>query len=250
MFRYWVYLAFLKVQADNRNTKLSFLWEPLTVFFVASVLSIVWVQILDIDDAGNYFLYVLVGFCLWTLLFSKLINRALSSLIRRKKELTRVARPISTLFYEDMFFAFTKFMLAFPVVLVCCLILADVGFIELLSALMGVVLILFAALGLCLSLGVVAFFVEDIMPLVKAAMRLGFLTTPIIWTPDKLGEYQSYVWFNPFYSFLDICRSPLIGDGIPGFSWMVAISITISLLLMGLIVFQLMGRKIRVRVFS
>lgn len=92
LYRYWKYSALLKLQQDHKKTALSFLWEPLTVFFVAAVLATVWGRILESENRIDYFAYIAVGFAIWSLLFAKLINRGVAALCIRSHELSTSVR--------------------------------------------------------------------------------------------------------------------------------------------------------------
>jgi len=248
--RYWLYSAFIKLQIEHKKTFLSLFWEPLTVFFVAGTLSIVWSQILKVENPADYFFYILTGFSVWSLLLAKLINRAVASLSTRSAELTTSAKPILSLPLEDIAYSFLNFLTTAPFLLALSIYyhgfsLGLIGFF-----LLGLLLIWLTAVGLCLTLGVLAFFYRDVMQLIKAVMRLGFLVTPIIWKPERLGKYEDLVWLNPFYSFIDFCRAPLMGQMPHNNSIIIAVGLSIVLPLLGFFVLSLMGGKIRRGVFN
>lgn len=249
LVRYWLYSAFIKLQIEHKKTFLSVLWEPLTVFFVASTLAVVWSQILGIRDPIDYFFYILIGFSIWSLLIAKLINRGVASLSNRSAELTVSAKPISILPLEDIAYSFLNFFTTAPFLLVLSIYYYgfSIGLIGVF--ILGLILTWVTALGLCLTLGVLAFFYRDVMQLIKAVMRLGFLVTPIIWKPERLGEYEVFVWLNPFYSFIDFCRAPLMGEMPHYNSIVIASCLAVGLIFTGFIVLSLAGEKVRRGVF-
>lgn len=51
----------------------------------------------------------------------------------------------------------------------------------------------------------------DFKHLVNAIMGLAFLATPVIWDIERLGEYQKYIWLNPFFPPLEFMRYSLTG---------------------------------------
>ena len=114
----------------------------------------------------------------------------------------------------------------------------------------GLVLILLAAFGFSLSFGIGAFYMGDLQQLVYAVMRLGFLVTPIIWKPERLGEYANWIWINPFFGFLDVCRRGILGQDMDYMSLLVASSISLILLVAGLINLYLFSHGLRQRAFQ
>ena len=250
LFRYWGYAAILKIQLENQKTSLSVLWGPLTVFFVASILSLVWAQILDVESPVDYFFYILIGFTLWSLLISRLVNRAVASLSNRSGELSLAIKPISVLSLEDIAYCFLNLFLTLPFVIIAAVYHYGLN-IELMGwFVLGLVLTWVTAVGLCMTIGILAYFYRDILHLIKAFMRLGFLVTPIIWKPERLGEYAYLVWYNPFHSYIDFCRAPLMGQMPHPNSIMIVFAITLTLSVLGLIALSMSAEKIRLRVFS
>jgi len=81
-------------------------------------------------------------------------------------------------------------------------------------------------------------------------MRVAFLLTPIIWHVERLGEYQKYVYLNPFYNYLALCRDGLLKGGAGMIEIAVASGLSIVLLILGFIVLAKFKIKIRERAFS
>jgi ABC-type polysaccharide/polyol phosphate export permease len=58
-------------------------------------------------------------------------------------------------------------------------------------------------------------------------MRMMFLLTPVLWHPDRLPNRAALVDFNPFFYFLELIRTPLLGDVPPLSVWAVALGLTV-----------------------
>jgi len=247
--RYWMFSAFIKIQLEHSKTAFSVLWEPITVFFVATVLSTVWSHILGVETPTDYFFYVLVGFALWSLLFAKVVNRAVASLGTRSAELSNSIKPVSSIPLEEMAYSLLNFATVFPFVLGLCVWFFGTSLVQLLIFVYGLFLIFVAGISLSLTLGVLIFFVRDFLQIVKAVMRLGFLVTPIIWKPDRLGEYEYLVWYNPFYSYLDLCRTALMNEAMKYEALVISSSITLALFLLAWATMTMFGERVRRGVF-
>lgn len=250
LFRYWGYAALIKVQLEHQKTSISVLWGPLTVFFVAGVLSVVWAQVLDVEKPADYFFYILIGFTIWSLLLSRLVNRAVPSLSRRSGELSHAIKPICIFPLEDIAYSFLHFFITLPFVLAVSFGYFGFSLYLFLVFLVGLVLTSITALALCMTLGIVGYFFRDILQIIKAVMRLGFLITPIIWRPERLGEYEYLVWYNPFYSFIEFCRAPLMGQMPHTNSIIIVFSITAVLAILGLVVMSMSIHTVRLRAFG
>jgi len=150
---------------------------------------------------------------------------------------------------EDITYSFLNYFTALPFILLLCMYEYGLDLISLLTLLLGLSLIWLTALGLCMTLGVLAFFFRDVLELVKAVMRLGFLVTPIIWVPSRLEGYEYLVWFNPFYSYIDLCRSALLGQTPHINSIFISLTLSVVLNLIGFVVLTSFGDNIRTKVF-
>jgi lipopolysaccharide transport system permease protein len=59
-------------------------------------------------------------------------------------------------------------------------------------------------------------------------MQIAFFVTPIMWKPEQLtGERQFIVDGNPFATFIDLTRTPLLGGTIREGLWLQAILVTL-----------------------
>ena len=248
MWRYWSYSAIIRLQQKHAMTSFKVLWEPTSTLFMASVLAIVWSMVLDIQNSYEYFLYLASGLLVWTLL-SDLCRQGISSLRRNARNMT--IRPLALGVYvaEDIALSFLSFMMSLPFILILVVFLGAGSMKGMAWLVIGLVLTLIAAFGFSLSFGIGAFFFGDLQQLVYAVMRLGFLVTPVIWEPERLGEYAHWVWLNPFFSFLDVCRRGILGQEMDYMSLSIASLIAIVLLLFGMVNLFFFNTTIRQRAF-
>ena len=59
-------------------------------------------------------------------------------------------------------------------------------------------------------------------------MRVAFLATPIVWTPELLSERAWLLQFNPFHHLLEVVRAPLLGEVPAAGSWIAVGAITVA----------------------
>lgn len=85
---------------------------------------------------------------------------------------------------------------------------------------------------------------RDITHLTQALMQVLFFVTPILYTPDALGDYAKFLNYNPFTHFLAIVRDPVVYGSVPTLSWVVVGVITLVGWLLALAVFSRQGRRV------
>lgn len=248
MWRFIVYSASLKILLRNAGSKLGLLWEPLSTLIVSIVLATVWIKVLGIEGPLlAYLAYVYCGMVIWGTISSAVSNLC-ATLVRNAKGLTTRRLPVFSYIFEDIIVSFIPFILALPFVLVFILIsghgisITSIGYMVL-----GFVLMVLAAFGFSISVGLCAFFLGDVRQLVGAVMRLGFLVTPVIWKAERLDGHEYLLLLNPFYGYLHILRSGFLGEPVESQYLLQAFGVTALLLGVGLVVYRNMDVRIQQR---
>jgi lipopolysaccharide transport system permease protein len=83
-------------------------------------------------------------------------------------------------------------------------------------AIPGFALVCLNLLWITLLLAIVCLRYRDMIQIVNSVLLLGFFFTPVMWNP-KLQKVNAWVVnANPFASFLEVVRAPLMGDAVSG----------------------------------
>lgn len=96
-----------------------------------------------------------------------------------------------------------------------------------LLALPGLALTLVNAVWVALLSGMICARFRDVPQIVASLTQVVFFVTPIIWKPEHLGPYETIAHLNPFMSFVDLIRAPLLGQAPDLMSWLVAGVVTV-----------------------
>jgi ABC-type polysaccharide/polyol phosphate export permease len=79
-----------------------------------------------------------------------------------------------------------------------------------------------------LLLGVICTRFRDVPNIVQSLLQVVFFVTPILWTPQLLGRRAYLVDLNPIHHFVELVRSPLLGEVPSALTWEVAGGITVG----------------------
>lgn len=101
----------------------------------------------------------------------------------------------------------------------------------------GLALLILNAVWVGLLLGTLCARFRDIPQIISSIMRIAFFLTPIIWMPEQLGTRGYLALINPFTYFVELIRSPLLGEIPSLLTWQLAILITVAGWVMALLVF-------------
>lgn len=249
LWRFSLYRAIIHTKLAHRNTSLGLLWEPLLLLIVSFFISLVWSKIFGVKDFKVFFQYVLIGFAIWGFI-SSVVNRGVNIIRGYANTIINSRDPILSYILSDIFCEVTSYLLKFPLILLVILVMGDLSFKGVLIHIYGLFLISISGVGFALVFGTFAAFYGDVKELISAFMRLAFLVTPVIWTIDRLGEYQSYIYLNPFFSYLQICRQSLLEGTADSLSLIIASVLTLLILVSGLIVLGSNTLSLKQKVFE
>lgn len=88
-------------------------------------------------------------------------------------------------------------------------------------ALVGLLLLLLNAGWISMLAGIVSARFRDIPPVVASIMQFAIFMTPVFWLPSVFPDRHAVLMFNPFAHMLQAVRGPLLGETVPGVTWMV-----------------------------
>ena len=251
-WRYLIYRAYIASKLSVRRSVFGFLFEPIMLLISTYAIAIVWSKLFG-KGAGQefvvFFLYVLTSFCIWNLI-SGLINSLSGSLLGRIKVVTNTSDPILNGVLIDLVGVSFSFFLSLPMVFLLLFLYGDPSLLGFGLFLYGLVLVLLTGLGLGLILGIACLFIGDLKAIIGSVMRVAFLLTPIIWQVERLGEYQKYIYWNPFYNYLAICRDSLLTGTVGQLELIIASSTTVVVLVLGLLLLKLSFNRLRTKAFS
>jgi ABC-type polysaccharide/polyol phosphate export permease len=98
-----------------------------------------------------------------------------------------------------------------------------------LLALPGILLLLINSFWVMPALGLICARFRDLEMIIRNIMQLTFFITPVFWDYHSVPADRAFiVTYNPFFYFLQIIRSPLLGDLPPLLDYEVVLSITLS----------------------
>jgi ABC-type polysaccharide/polyol phosphate export permease len=83
------------------------------------------------------------------------------------------------------------------------------------------VLLNLMALGVALSLFGLRF--RDVQPIIQSMIQVLFFITPITWFPKLLAADSWVMQVNPFAYYLDLLRSPMLGNAPNLISWAIVV---------------------------
>lgn len=241
LWRYWLAKAIINYRLVYIDSKLGLLWPNLAVALLVFVLGTVWGILLDMPDIGKYYLYLAAGYPVWLFLSSS-VNQGVANIVGFSKG---NGLPVSTFLFERLVTVSFRFLNIVPLIILALFLFGDGFSLSMLWFPVALLTIMLWSLGVLMILMSIVAIVADFKHLVNAVMGLAFLATPIIWDVSRLGEYQHYIWLNPFFSPLEFMRYSLTGNIYHQNVIVVAVAYSLLLSIVGMFFFTRNINKIK-----
>ena len=217
----WLYLAWQDIRLRYRRSKIGPFWITLSMVIFVLALGVLYSRLFK-ADIDSYLPYLSVGIVTWRYI-SGTLNGAPGVFISNAAYITGIKINPLTILLRLV----TQHLIVFAhnaviIVGICVYFGIQPGLTALL-ALPGFALITLNLVAVSVSLSLIGARFRDVSPITESVLQIFFFITPIMW-PARLVPADSWIMLaNPFAHFLNISRSPLLGELPPFESWFVAV---------------------------
>jgi len=231
----WRDLAWFDIKQRFRRSVLGPFWITVTMAVLIAGMGPLYGAIFNLE-LKTYLPYLALGLVVWGCM-STIILESCGAFIAGSGVIRQTSIPLSSFVLRTVWR--NLIVLAFnSVLIVVALVYAEVApNILMLEALLGLVLLTIAAVGLGHLLAIFCARYRDMQPLIGSLVQMMMFLTPVFWRADQLPQRSIVIEWNPAYYFLEVIRAPLLGKEVPPNLFVVAASIAGVLLLSGLFLF-------------
>jgi ABC-type polysaccharide/polyol phosphate export permease len=210
-WRIWWILSLTEIRQRYRRSSVGQFW--LTLSMAASIAGIgITFGVIFNQPLGSYVPFLGIGMIIWALM-AGLVNDLASSFIASETYLVSYPGPRSTVIYTVI--VRNLITAAHNIILIPILWVifgVEIGW-QVLLVIPGLGLLVLNAVWLGMLIGPLCTRFRDLPQLIMNVMQLAFFITPIMFRP---AQVQDKLWvlthFNPFASFLELLRAPLLGS--------------------------------------
>jgi ABC-type polysaccharide/polyol phosphate export permease len=225
-WRMWLLLGMNDIRQRYRRSRLGQFWITLAMASTIISLGVLYAYLFR-QPLAQYLPYLGTSFVVWGLI-SSIVMDACSVFIGAEGFLRQVPLPKSVFVHRMLVrnaVIFGHNIILLPPIF----IVFGVPFgWSLPLAFLGIAMILLNGVWVGLLLGTVCARFRDMPQIVASMMQVIFYMTPVMWRATQLPpRIQWLTNFNPFQSFLDIVREPLLGHPPPMIAWKVAGLVTV-----------------------
>lgn len=242
----WSRLAMTDIQQIYRRSLFGVAWVALSFGMFITVKIFIFGSFAAIDGR-SFAIWLAVGFWVWTFLTSAMMDGC-NTFITARPWIIGTNIPLSVYVFQNTTKDCIRFMFAAPVVIAVILFYQWHFEVKWLWTLLGIIALVVNCLWVQLLLGSICAKYRDVSHLVQAVMHVMFFVTPILYTPEQLGDKAYLLNYNPFTHYLAIVRDPIYYYQVPVLSWQVVCAFTIIGSILALLTFRKMGPTIPFRV--
>lgn len=242
-WRLWLHLGWNDVATQYRRSFLGPMWITLSTGLFVFAFGLLGSQIMGFD-VYEFIPYFATGFILFGWM-SSLVTDACKAFEGSSAYLKHAAFPKMIVVFRVVVRNLVMFLHNFVIILVV-LVWADLILVSAwLYWLIGICVFTLASVFVVAILGALAARFRDIAMMVTTLMQIMFFMTPVFWRSDQLTERAQWlVILNPFASFLEILRAPLLGSPPSLMAFQATLIMVFSLFVLFILVFAFARRRI------
>ena len=229
----WIYVAWFSFIVQFRRTTLGPLWLILNPLLFIVLLGTLYSKVGRVEPA-ILIPSMTVGVIVWTLIGGFLAQSA-TVFQRNRAQLLQGSMNLIEIALVEVIKIVLQFLHQIIIIVGVFIIYMQPVTLYSLLGLVGLALVIANGFWLTMIIGIVGARYRDLAQVMTAMLRIAFLATPIIWVVPGIalgdprgGLLGPFLFFNPFYHFLEIIRAPLLGNPIAWSTWIVVFLVTIG----------------------
>jgi ABC-type polysaccharide/polyol phosphate export permease len=218
--------AWLDVICQYRRSKIGPLWETLNVVVMVSGLSLVSSAIFG-NSMRNAVGFIGIGIIVWSAISSMILEGS-SVLVRNSGFILSSNISVDLYVGRTVFKTFITFCHHIVLYFIgAALMLVPIGWTSLL-AIPGIALLFINGFWVVATLAFICARFRDVELIVRNLLQLAFFVTPVFWNYQQIASNRKFVIdYNVLFYFIEIIRSPLLGQMPPWPYYFVVAGVTV-----------------------
>lgn len=239
----WLILAWQDIRLRYRRSTLGPFWITLSMGVTIFGMAFLYSYLFKVSTRA-YFPYLASGMIIWNL-FSTLIIDGTQVFLESANYLKQIKLPFTVFVLRVIVRNFIIFFHNLVIMIPVMFFFHIPPTWALFFIIPAFLLIFLAAFSYIFILSILGTRFRDVTQIVTSMVQIVFFATPIMWSASLLnGKHLYLVKFNPFYYFLELLRSPLLGDW-PSIN---GLAVCVGMILIGLLGSFLLMVRVRTRI--
>ena len=226
-------LAWYRNIARYTRTHLGSLWIGLTNLLQVTVFAFVYGVVFKVPSFKEFFIYLGFGITIWTFMAGS-VSSFSQLLMGERNRLLNFSGSLYDILAEEYLFHVQVFFQALAMLL-CLLFFIDKSI--LLNSFVSLIPLFVALLGvfwISIAVAILSTWIKDFAQVIPVIINLLFLTSPIMYPKEALGDLDFIPKFNILYFYLDPLRDSFIEGKVNIFGTLDTLGVTLILLFISL----------------
>ncbi|OGT55967.1 MAG: ABC transporter [Gammaproteobacteria bacterium RIFCSPHIGHO2_12_FULL_42_10] len=211
-WRIWLLLAYQDIKLRYRRSILGPFWITLSMAITVYSMGFLYGHLFR-TDLNQYYPFLVAGMLAWAFI-STVITEQTEAFIGAENYIKQIKLPytlyIHRIVTKNIIIFFHNILVMLPIYFIFHESI-KINFYTLLL-IPGFLVLYFNAMTYGLILAMTCARYRDVSQLVKSLIQIVFFLTPVMWSPAVLPPNKQFlISLNPFYSFLELIRAPLLG---------------------------------------
>lgn len=241
IWRLWGFLGWNDIRMRYRGSVLGPFWITASMLIFICAFSIVYSKLFH-QPLSEYIPFLTAGYLSWLMLTATL-SESCNIFVDAAPYITEIKLPFMLYIFKLTWRQIIIFAHNAVVFIIVALIFHQPFTWNLLFFIPGFVLFLLNLTAFSLLFAMLGTKFRDIQQAITSLLQIIFFITPISWSPSLM--HNSYVIrLNPLTYFIDLVRSPLLGNAPQLTSWIVSSLISLIVFTLGFKIFSKYRRHI------
>jgi ABC-2 type transport system permease protein len=226
----WLHLGWQDIKQRYRRSVLGPIWITIATGTTAVAMGALYSVLFHLE-LSEHLPYVTLGLIVWALISASILEGA-EVFVANEGLIKQLPTALSVHVYRLVWRQAILFAHNIVIYVIIAAIYPKPWTWTDLSVIPALVLIALNCVWASLVFGIIGTRFRDIGPLLNSLVQLLFFMTPIIWTDYTLeqqgaGHWRWIVELNPFFHYLDIVRTPLLGGDQELHHWVIVLVLTV-----------------------
>ncbi len=214
----WGYLGLHDIRQRYRRSVLGPFWFTLTTIILVTVIGILYSRLLN-QNLSNYLTYLAVGLVIWQYI-AAVVNEGCTAFTSVDYLIKQVKLPLTVHVARLVWRNFLIMLHSFPVVVLLLIVCGQIPDWGILFAAAGLAALLANSVWVGIVVGILGTRFRDIPPTVGNLIQVAFFFTPVLWSPENIGDRAWIAMYNPLYHLIEVVRGPVLNRPVAAQSWL------------------------------
>lgn len=238
----WSVLGWLELRQRYKRSTIGPFWITISMGLLILALGYIYGELFGVK-LEEYLPLLAIGLVFWVFM-NGVITEGCQSFISSSPYIGQLPTNKFIFIMQTVWRNFVMLLHNFIIVIAVVIYYDTLTFSSIPVFLLGFIIVLLNLFWICLFCAITSLRFRDFPQIVASFMQIIFYITPILFSGTMLSKYKLLLVLNPFAWFIDIIRSPLVGQKADLFSYYNSLTLLFFGTLLTIFLYKISYKKI------